>query len=156
MSGSFVVTGGGRGIGRAVVERLLCDSHSVVVLDVDASAMDWLATHAQRARLAPVTGSASDVRVAETAADVAESFGPLRGWVNNAAVFRDAALDTHPPSEVLEIIDLNLAPAVVGCATAIRRFRDAGSGGAIVNVSSHQAQRAARCPMPAQRLRSKD
>jgi NAD(P)-dependent dehydrogenase (short-subunit alcohol dehydrogenase family) len=31
---------------------------------------------------------------------------------------------------------------VVGCAIAIRRFLAAGSGGAIVNVSSHQARQA--------------
>jgi NAD(P)-dependent dehydrogenase (short-subunit alcohol dehydrogenase family) len=31
---------------------------------------------------------------------------------------------------------------VVGCATAVRRFLAAGSGGAIVNISSHQARRA--------------
>ena len=36
----------------------------------------------------------------------------------------------------------NLAPAVVGAATAVRRFLAAGTPGAIVNVSSHQAQRA--------------
>ena len=40
--------------------------------------------------------------------------------------------------------DLNLAPVVVGCATAVRRFQSAGSRGSIVNVSSHQAQRAVR------------
>jgi NAD(P)-dependent dehydrogenase (short-subunit alcohol dehydrogenase family) len=35
-------------------------------------------------------------------------------------------------------------PTMVGCVTAIRRFLAAGTGGAIVNVSSHQAQRAVR------------
>jgi NAD(P)-dependent dehydrogenase (short-subunit alcohol dehydrogenase family) len=33
---------------------------------------------------------------------------------------------------------------VVGSATAVRRFLAAGGGGAIVNVSSHQARRAVR------------
>jgi NAD(P)-dependent dehydrogenase (short-subunit alcohol dehydrogenase family) len=49
---------------------------------------------------------------------------------------------------VLEIIELNLKPAVVGCATAIRRFLAAGTGGAIVNISSHQAGRAVPGCMP--------
>jgi NAD(P)-dependent dehydrogenase (short-subunit alcohol dehydrogenase family) len=49
---------------------------------------------------------------------------------------------------VLELIGLNLAPAVVGCATAIRRFLAAGTGGAIVNVSSHQARRAVPGALP--------
>jgi NAD(P)-dependent dehydrogenase (short-subunit alcohol dehydrogenase family) len=144
VSGAFVVTGGGRGVGRAIVERLVRDGNSVAVLELDGSALDWLDAHAQRAHLAGVVGSASDVAIANAAADRAEAFGPLRGWVNNAAVFRDAGLGTHGPEEVLEIINLNLAPVVVGCATAVRRFQSAGSRGSIVNVSSHQAQRAVR------------
>ncbi len=49
---------------------------------------------------------------------------------------------------MLGAIALNLDPAVVGCATAIGRFLAAGTGGAIVNVSSHQAQRAVRGALP--------
>jgi NAD(P)-dependent dehydrogenase (short-subunit alcohol dehydrogenase family) len=37
---------------------------------------------------------------------------------------------------------------VTGCAVAVRRFLAAGRGGAIVNVSSHQAQRAVRGALP--------
>ena len=100
-----MVTGGGRGVGRALVERLLADE--------------------------AVTGQA---------ADLAEAAAPLAGWVNNAALFRDASLAADPAA-VLRAIELNLAPAVVGSATAVRRFLAAGTGGAIVNVSSHQARR---------------
>ena len=49
---------------------------------------------------------------------------------------------------MLDLIALNLYPAVVGCATAIRRFLATGTEGAIVNVSSHQAQRAVRGSVP--------
>ena len=49
---------------------------------------------------------------------------------------------------MLGAIALNLDPAVVGCATAIRCFLAARTGGAIVNVSSHQAQRAVRGALP--------
>jgi NAD(P)-dependent dehydrogenase (short-subunit alcohol dehydrogenase family) len=62
--------------------------------------------------------------------------------VNNAAVFRDASLHTAPAAEIVELVVRNLAPAVAGCAAAIRAFLAAGTPGAIVNVSSHQAQRA--------------
>src|SRR5215213_2571345 len=50
--------------------------------------------------------------------------------------------------EVLDAIVLNLNLAVVGCTVAIRRFLQDGKGGAIVNVSSHQAQRAVRGALP--------
>lgn len=35
-------------------------------------------------------------------------------------MFRDASLDDSGPAEVLDLITTNLAPAVVGCATAVR------------------------------------
>jgi NAD(P)-dependent dehydrogenase (short-subunit alcohol dehydrogenase family) len=95
-----------------------------------------------------VAGDAADEAVCGRAADLAEAAAPLAGWVNNAAVFRDASLHADPPAAVLELITLNLAPAVVGCATAIRRFLAARTGGAIVNVSSHQARRAVPGALP--------
>jgi len=138
MRGSYVVTGGGRGIGRAIVAHLLGDAAAaVVVVERDPLALDWV----DGPRLRAVAGDAGDEAVAERAADLAEETGPLAGWVNNAAVFRDASLTEDPPRTVLELVMLNLAPAVVGCATAIRRFLAAGTGGAIVTVSSHQAIR---------------
>lgn len=144
MKRSYVVTGGGRGVGRALVERLAVDGH-VVVLDLDAGALDWTHRHA---RVSAVAGDAGDEAVAAAAADAAERAGPLAGWVNNAAVFRDAALHAVPAREVLELIALNLGLAVTGCATAVRRFLAAGTPGAIVNVSSHQAQRAVAGALP--------
>jgi len=135
---SHVVTGGARGVGRAVVDRLLAEGDAVVVIDLDAGGLPGRPA-SDRARV--VAGDAADPAVAERAADLAEAAAPLAGWVNNAAVFRDASLHSAPPAEVLDLVRLNLAPAVVGCATAVRRFLAAGTHGAIVNVSSHQAQR---------------
>jgi NAD(P)-dependent dehydrogenase (short-subunit alcohol dehydrogenase family) len=145
---SYVVTGGGRGVGRAIVERLLADGGGVVVIELDPAALDWTGDHPAGPRLVGVAGSAADEAVTELAADRAQAAGELAGWVNNAAVFRDAGLDTGPARDVLEIVTANLAPVVVGCATAVRRFLAAGSGGSIVNVSSHQAQRAVRGALP--------
>ena len=136
---SVVVTGGGRGVGRAVVERLLRDGAHVVAIELDAGALAWLAAHPGAIAMA---GGAADEAVCEDAADRAERAAPLTGWVNNAAVFRDASVHTASAREILDLVQINLAPAVVGATTAVRRFLAAGKGGAIVNVSSHQAQRA--------------
>lgn len=144
-----MVTGGGRGIGRALVERLLEDgTNSVVTVELDAAALAWVNDHPAGSRVIPVVGDASDEAVAGRAADLAQVEGMLAGWINNAAVFQDAQVHSDGPREVLEAIALNIEPAVVGCATAIRRFLAAGTGGAVVNVSSHQAQRAVRGALP--------
>lgn len=128
---AFVVTGGARGVGRAIAGRLARDGR-VVVVDLDGPA--------------DVVGDASDDAVLARAVELA---GPdLAGWVNNAAVFRDAALHAVPSAELLALIEANLAPAVAGSRAAVRAFLARGAGGAIVNVSSHQAQRAVAGALP--------
>ena len=139
---SHVVTGGGRGVGRAITERLLRDGDAVVALDRDPAALAWVDAHEAGTRAIALAGDATDEASTEHAADLAEAAAPLAGWVNNAAVFRDASLHIAAVADVLDLIALNLSPALVGCTTAIRRFLGAGTPGAIVNVSSHQAQRA--------------
>lgn len=134
---SYVVTGGAHGIGRAIVERLARDGH-VVAVDRDAAGLAWTAAHVQ---VTALSGDAGDEAVALRAAEIAEQAGALAGWVNNAAVFRDASLHVSPAREVLELVAVNVGLALSGCAAAVRRFLATGISGAIVNVSSHQAQR---------------
>src|SRR5690606_16961764 len=88
---SYVVTGGGRGIGRAIVHRLAGHERTVVVIERDEEALGWAGDG-----VVPVIGDASDEAVAARAADAAQAAGTLAGWVNNAAVFRDASVHTSP------------------------------------------------------------
>src|SRR5687767_12973949 len=101
MDRSYVVTGAGGGVGRALVDRLAADG-AVVLIDVDESALAWTGSHSRAARITTVVGDAGDERVTALAADRAEEMARLAGWVNNAAIFRDAAVHSAPASEVLE------------------------------------------------------
>ena len=141
---SYVVTGGAQGIGRAIAERLARTGTS----------SRSTATPTRSAGRAPPTASPAWPATPRTrrsparADDAAEAAAPLAGWVNNAALFRDAALHDAPAADVLALVALNLGLAVTGCAVAVRRFLAAGTAGAIVNVSSHQAQRAVPGALP--------
>jgi NAD(P)-dependent dehydrogenase (short-subunit alcohol dehydrogenase family) len=138
---SHVVTGAARGVGRAVAERLLAAGDAVVGVDLDTAALGRLDADPAGPRAIALAGDAGDEAVAARAADLAAASAPLAGWVNNAAVFRDASIHTAPPRAILDLVARNLGGAIVGCAVAVRRFLAAGTGGAIVNLSSHQAQR---------------
>ncbi|MGY1669940.1 SDR family NAD(P)-dependent oxidoreductase [Geodermatophilus sp. SYSU D00710] len=138
---SSVVTGGAQGVGRAIAERLAADGE-VVVVDTVAD----LAWAHDRVRL--VSGDARDPAVLARAAALAEQAGPLTGWVANAAVFRDATLTSATAAEVLDLVTANLALALASCSAAVGHLRAHGRPGAIVTVSSHQAQRPVRGALP--------
>jgi NAD(P)-dependent dehydrogenase (short-subunit alcohol dehydrogenase family) len=138
---SYVVTGGSQGVGRAVVQRLTREGH-VVVLDLTGD-LSWAPETVEC-----VHGDARDQVTAERAAAAAAASGRLSGWVNNAAMFGDATLATASAEDILGLITANLALAVTGCHVAINHFRASRQPGAIVNVSSHQAQRAVRGALP--------
>lgn len=138
---SFVVTGGAAGVGRAIVERLARDGH-VVMIDV-ADRADSVPE-----RVVLVVGDARDPDVTVRAAEIAEGAGALSGWVNNAAIFRDATMATAGARAILDEIGANLALAVTGCHTAVNHYLARSRPGAIVNVSSHQAQRPVRGALP--------
>lgn len=115
----------------------------MVAVERDAAALGWAGEG-----VVPVAGDAADEAVAERAADLAQEAGTLAGWVNNAALFRDASVHTASTAEIRALIAANLDLAVVGCAVAVRRFLAAGTAGAIVNVTSHQARRAVPGSLP--------
>jgi NAD(P)-dependent dehydrogenase (short-subunit alcohol dehydrogenase family) len=146
MMPSHVVTGGGQGVGQAIAERLLDDGCAVVIIDRDPAS--WTDGHPAAGRLAVVTGDAADEAVTGRAAAAAQAMGPLAGWVNNAAVFRDADLHDARAASISALISANLDLVLAGCSTAVRCFLAAGTPGAVVNVSSHQAQRAVRGALP--------
>jgi len=172
-----VVTGGGQGVGRAIVERLIADGKAVVVIELHEATIDWMRPLIDARRAIAVLGDAGDDEVATRAAAAAAELGTCTGWVNNAAVFRDAFLHEAGGAAVAELIAANLRPCLAGSAAAIRAFRATssasgtgttnygpsvggapGSGpsgpaggsalGSIVNVSSHQAQRAVSGALP--------
>ncbi|WP_084106354.1 SDR family NAD(P)-dependent oxidoreductase [Demequina sp. NBRC 110056] len=132
-----LITGGGRGIGRAIAERLACEGHGVAV----GYASDEAAAAATVDAIVAAGGSAFAVQVDVTDAasvaacfDAVETRGALTGVVANAgavrAVGRLADLD---PADLQRDLDVNLLGAVLTCREAARRLSD---GGAVVLISS--------------------
>ena len=132
-----VVTGGTRGIGRAISERLLREGAQVAICGRSRESVERAV--AQMAQFGSVYGRPADIRSVEDVREffgwVEEQLGGLDILVNNAgeAVFRKVA--EMQAEEWLRNIDLNLNGAYYCSHEALASFAKRG-GGFIVNISS--------------------
>lgn len=129
---SVVVTGSGKGIGRAVAERLTADGW--IVVGIERSPGSGTLEAGVVAEV--VLGDAADRAVHERAASVARSLAPLAGWVNNAGITKRTPLHELDEAAVREVIGINGFGYIWGCSVAVSAFVDQGLAGAIVNIGS--------------------
>jgi NAD(P)-dependent dehydrogenase (short-subunit alcohol dehydrogenase family) len=138
-----VVTGGARGIGRAIGEWFLRDGCRVALLDRDQSTLE--ATVAELGLPERLLGLHCDVsvpaQVARAAAAVMERFGRVDALVNNAgvAVFKPV-LETSF-DEWREVLATNLDGAFL-CTQAFAAPMVRQGRGAVVNIASISGLRA--------------
>jgi NAD(P)-dependent dehydrogenase (short-subunit alcohol dehydrogenase family) len=136
-----IVTGGTRGIGRAIAERLLSEGAKVAICGRKQDSVDRAV--AQMHPLGTAFGLAADVtqheQVERFFEAVEKQFGGLDILVNNAGegVFRKVGDMTV--EEWRRNIDLNLNGAFYCAHAALARFARRG-GGFIVNISSLAAK----------------
>ena len=126
MSRVALVTGGARGIGKAIARRLRDDGATVVVGDIVPGADVELDVRA---------ATSFETVVAETI----QQHGSLDILVNNAAVAIQRPFFEIDEAEWDEVLAVNLRGVFLGCRTAGRVMRDQGSG-RIVNLSSLAGQ----------------
>jgi len=107
-----LVTGGSRGIGRAIVEELAHANWKVgFTYSSSEEAANSVVAELQQQNLV-VAAYKADVRefsrAAEVVAQVERDFGPIDLLVNNAGIKRDSALFRMNPDKWKEVIDTNL------------------------------------------------
>jgi NAD(P)-dependent dehydrogenase (short-subunit alcohol dehydrogenase family) len=133
---AVVVTGAGRGLGRAYALDAAGAGAAVLVNDVDAdrasAVADEIADRGGRA-------IATDHDIADAAqafgliATCAEAFGRIDGLVNNAGLYHEAPLWAEEPDRVRRAVEVNVLGTTYCTIAAARAMR---RGGAIVNASS--------------------
>ena len=134
-----VVTGGTRGIGRAIAAALLEAGAAVAICGRSESGVTAAVDELRRQSSGTIIGRAADVSnqrdVAEFFRFVDRQFGGLDILVNNAGigVFRPAG--ELSIDEWRRTIDTNLTGVFLCCHEALPRFGNRG-GGFIVNISS--------------------
>jgi len=131
-----VVTGGARGIGRAITERMLASGASVAIWDMDAPAM------AQTAReLGPNVSThhvelTDEAAVRAAAAATIEWQGGIDILVNNAGITGgNAPTWDLPADQWRRVLDVNLVGPFLACSALIPGMIERGYG-RIVNIAS--------------------
>jgi NAD(P)-dependent dehydrogenase (short-subunit alcohol dehydrogenase family) len=141
-----LITGGGGGIGRAIALALAGAGADIVIADIVPARCEEAAARvrdAGRSALAcPTDVSDTDqIRGAIAAADAA--FGRLDILVNNAGGVSGRPFADQSERAWRKHIDLNLVSMLAATSAAIPIMVRGGRGGAIINVSSIEASRAA-------------
>ena len=145
---AVVVTGAGRGIGRAVALQMAGHGADVALFDLNAADLEetraLCVTQSVQARSYPVN-VADEGQVAEAMTRVAADFGRLDGLVNNAGIVRDGLLVKVKDGVAVGRMSMDQWNAVIGvnltgvflCAReAAAHMIECGNGGVIVNISS--------------------
>jgi 3-oxoacyl-[acyl-carrier protein] reductase len=142
-----VVTGGSRGIGRAIAQALAKEGVTLVLAargadDLEATAQQLRAAGAQvRTVVADAARTDDAERIIATAT---EGFGALDLLINNAGGSRGSGpLDSATDAQWAEVLDLNLLSAVRCSRPAVEWMKGHG-GGAILHMSSIYGREYAR------------
>lgn len=138
-----VVTGGSRGIGRAIVLRLATQGADVLFSyrgREDAAKETAAAVEALGRRAVAVQGNASDPASAEAIVKAAlEAFGSVEILVNNAGITRDDLIMRMSLDAWREVLETNLFGAFYAIKAVTRPMLKARAG-RIVNISSVSGQ----------------
>lgn len=134
-----IVTGAGRGLGRAIALRLANDGYGIVVNDIDAAAArstrDEIRDRGGHAIATPMD-VASETAAEKLVTEAVAEYDGLGVLVNNAAIETVYPALELPDEEWTRVLDVNLNAVFHLCQEAGKRFRDQATGGDIVNITS--------------------
>ncbi len=138
-----VVTGGSRGIGLKIAERLLGEGCSVAISGRDAKTLAAVGKQMEAASSGAgpcrVEAMVSDVRsyadVEKLMARTAERFGGIDYLINNAGIGIFKSVERLTPEEWDSVIQTNLSGSFY-CVRAVVPYMKKRGGGYIINFSS--------------------
>jgi len=136
-----LITGGGKGIGKATVIRFLMEGAHVAFSDINRADGERTALEVpviKEKALFIEADIADKSKVTQMLNQVIERFGRIDILINNAGVTRDAMSWKLDEAEFDRVIDINLKGSFLCSQAAFEPMREQG-GGKIINTSSVSA-----------------
>jgi len=133
-----LVTGGGKGIGRAIALRLAADGAAVAVTGRDAAALGAVAEEirgAKRRALSVVCDVGDPSQVERLGAEVRKGLGSIDVLVNNAGIAPSAPLHRLELATWRSVLDINLTGAFLCLQMVLGEMLERGAG-RIINIAS--------------------
>ncbi len=130
-----IVTGGAKGIGKAIADRLAQDGTRIVIADLQGAEE---AAAAYPDGLGLTVDVASELDLERMAAEVEERCGRIDVLVNNAGLYASLAMRSFseiPVEEWRRVMDVNVLSMFLTCRAVVPRMKASGDG-RIVNISS--------------------
>jgi 3-oxoacyl-[acyl-carrier protein] reductase len=137
-----LVSGGSRGLGRAIVDDLLSRGVRVATFarTVTPELAELVAKY-EGSALAASVDAADRPAVDAYLRRVEAELGPVDGLVNNAAIGQDSLHIHTSPDAIANIINVNLTAPLLLARAVIRRIMARGGRGRVVSITSICAQR---------------
>ncbi len=140
----MLVTGSGSGLGQGIARRF-AEAGAKVVIHYQSSESSALAlvrqiTEAGGQAIARRADLSKEAEVAQLITQTVEAFGRLDGLVNNAGIYPLASVLEMTPAEWDAVINANLRSVFLCTQAAAKQMIAQGSGGAIVNITSIEAE----------------
>ncbi len=132
---SAIVTGAGRGIGRAIAEKLAAEGATVAVTDLDDSSARETADAIGGGAIALQVDVTDRPGVEAMARSVHEQFGRIDVLVNNAGWDKAVPFLDSDPADWDRVIQINLY-GVFNTCRAVLPFMVGQGSGAVVNIGS--------------------
>lgn len=145
---TILVTGAGRGIGRALALHFAKKGANLALIDTSAPLVNEtcaLCTKLGVVARSYIADAANEESVVRTLDQVTADFGGIDGLINNAGIVRDAMLVKVKDGRVVgkmtladwqAVIDVNLTAVFLCAREAAQRMINLARGGVIVNISS--------------------
>jgi acetoin reductase-like protein len=139
-----IVTGGARGIGRAIAQRLAEDGADVVVVSLHEETARAAAGELEQLGVATLGIRANVADEADTrryVAETVERFGRIDVLVNNAGTIVIEPLVSLSTESWTGVLATNVTGPFLACREVARHMIEQGTGGRIINCSSGAGRR---------------